>query len=410
MAFLSRALLLAAGCLCLATPASAYELKRTPAGALVHWEEASVSYSIDPSVDAAVSGGASSTLSAMTGWSGEVGAPSLHGALAGADAPTQPGLDRKNGVFFVPGGYEPAGKALAITVLTYDNESGAILDADVVFNGAYAFAVLPTTVTDTAPPKEVVTRAAHETEADTPAAVQVRGTLSTYDLEHVVGHELGHSLGMNDERTLTSSLMYRYSAPNDPSVRAPAADDVDGLSELYAKSGAEGCGGATVAPKKPSSDAARVAMLGALGLVLFVLLRARKGKAAFVVAATAAVALLAPRLEGREAKASTAAAGHARAKVVTATTTSRAGMLRTTYALATTTCRTGSCPPAGHGSAWGGTEGRITQEINGAYAPRPGDEVDVSFDGLDTLAALQPLTGRSVAKDLAVRVVTKARQ
>ena len=42
----------------------------------------------------------------------------------------KPGFDEKNGVFYMSGGYAPAGRALAITVLTYDNASGRILDAD----------------------------------------------------------------------------------------------------------------------------------------------------------------------------------------------------------------------------------------------------------------------------------------
>ena len=42
----------------------------------------------------------------------------------------------------MPDGYAPAGRALAITVLTYDNASGRILDADIIVNGSYKFAVL----------------------------------------------------------------------------------------------------------------------------------------------------------------------------------------------------------------------------------------------------------------------------
>src|SRR5690606_21498076 len=86
------------------------------------------------------------TISALSSWSGSVGAPELEVAPHDETSPTKAGFDQKNGVFFVRGGYAPAGRALAITVLTYDNRSGRILDADVIFNGAYSFEVLDANV------------------------------------------------------------------------------------------------------------------------------------------------------------------------------------------------------------------------------------------------------------------------
>src|SRR6185295_17850971 len=87
---------------------------------------------------------------------------------------------------------------------------------------------------------------------------------TVYDLHHVVAHELGHSLGMNDEMQRKDALMYRYSAPNDATMRAPAPDDIAGLAELYStrmEASGNGCGNATVAPKKPSLAASHVAMV-----------------------------------------------------------------------------------------------------------------------------------------------------
>ena len=413
MAILSRAsqVLLAGAVVLGATSAHAFEVKKTSKGTLVHWDAASVAYTIDGSVDAAVVGGSAAVLHAMGAWSGTVGAPDLHGTLAGDSAPQSPGLDHRNGVFFAQGGYAPAGKALAITLLTYDNESGSILDADVVFNGVYPFAVLP--ASSAANPATGTRSSATDGTSHGDEPVENRGTLSTYDLQHVIAHELGHSLGMNDELARPTSLMYRYSAPNDATVRTPSSDDVDGLSELYGKDLAakgEGCGGATVAPTKPGNDASRIAMLVTLGFGLFVLLRAHRRRTAFVVGAIAGVALFFPRLDGTVGVARAAtSAGHARAHVVRARTTASGGLFTTDYTLATTTCRTSACPRAGHGAVFGGTIGHVTQEVNGAYAPGVGDDVDVSFEGLSPLQALRPLAGLSVGSDLAVRVVTLAR-
>ena len=127
-----------------APDAHAFVVKKTAKGELVHWDQRTVDYTFDPSVDISVSDAVSATSSAMASWSGTVGAPDLQGHAASTvkDPPQKPGFDQKNGVFYMPGGYAPAGRALAITVLTYDNSSGRILDADIIVNGSYKFAVL----------------------------------------------------------------------------------------------------------------------------------------------------------------------------------------------------------------------------------------------------------------------------
>ena len=229
---------------------------------------------------------------------------------------------------------------------------------------------------------------------------------SLYDLHHVIAHELGHSLGMNDEMERKDALMYRYTAPNDASMREPASDDVAGLAELYStklEGKGNGCGGATVAPKKPTFAASQYAMFGALTLL------------AFVAAAAAVTVGLLPSTSGKDgrgvAKASEIEPGHARAKVVGTSTVMADGLFRTTYKLATVACRTSACPKLGHGEAWGGTVGNITQEVGGHYAPHDDDVVDVSFKKLpDVSRALRdPLAGRVSNADEAVRVVTKSR-
>lgn len=397
--------------------ASAYVVKRTSRGELVHWEQDRVEYSLDPSLSA-VEGSHEATLDAMGSWSGTVGAPDLAVKGLDADAPVKPGFDQKNGVFFMKDGYKPAGRALAITVLTYDNASGKILDADVIFNGSYRFAVL---AEPAAAEKTPDTTGAHPSATDGISHDDgATGRVDTiYDLHHVVAHELGHSLGMNDEMDRKDALMYRYSAPNDATLRAPASDDIAGLAELYSTrmdAHGNGCGGATVAAKKPTATASHVAMFGALALLAFLLFRAksdRRARLGFVFAAAAVTVALLPSTskDGRgTARASELAPGHARAKVLSTATTIENGLFKTTFELATVACRASSCPKTGRGVAWGGTVGNITQEVGGYYAPTTGSDVDVSFAKLpDGLAALKsPLTGRTHAVDETVRVVTRA--
>lgn len=396
-----------------ASDASAFEVKRTSKGELVHWESDSVFYSVDPSVALNVEGGLDATMSAMSSWSGSVGAPELRAKVSDATSPAKPGFDEKNGIFFIAGGYAPAGRALAITVLTYDNTSGRILDSDIIFNGKYSFAVLAdghardmalrTASTDTI---------THEEEIPEPATV--------YDLHHVIAHEVGHSLGMNDEMAKRETLMYRFTAPNDATMRAPTDDDISGLAELYStrlEGRGNGCGGATVAAKKPSLAAQHAAVTLALGLLVFLALRARSDRRArlgFVLAAAAAAVTLMPSVskKGGEAQATELSPGHARAKVLSTRTAIESGLMRTTFELATTVCRAASCPKKGHGEAWGGTIGHVTQEVGGFHAPKDGEDVDVSFAKLPNV--LQPLSTPigvrdAAAADAEIRVLTATR-
>lgn len=403
--------------------AEAYEVKRTPSGELVHWEERSIAYTIDSSVERAVPRAAEATAHAMDSWSGTVGAPDLEAVPTDERSPTKPGFDRRNGIFYRNGSDTPMGRALAITILTYDNVSGAILDADVVFNGSYAFAVLET-ASSTELAQETLTAAhpsntdtiTHDGEADTALPRE-----HVYDLHHVIAHELGHSLGMNDEMDRKDALMYRFSAPNDASIRAPRSDDIAGLAELYGsklEARGNGCGSATVAPKKPSSAASHAAMIATVGLLLFLVLRARSDRRArlgFVLAAATSAIAFVPDLSPARAAPPTAtstgrALGHARAKVLGTSTAIEGGLFKTTYELATTTCRAARCPKTSHGTTWGGTIGTITQEVGGYYAPSRGDEVDVSFANLPTALGpmTKPLAGRVTTDDVRVRVVTRA--
>jgi hypothetical protein len=400
--------------------AHAYSVKKTSKGELVHWDERTVDYTFDPSVDGNVQDAVNATKHAMMSWSGSVGAPELQGHTASTviDPPTKPGFDQKNGVFFMPNGYAPAGKALAITVLTYDNSSGRILDADIIVNGSYKFAVLRDAA-DIANQEKV--GGAHPSNTDGVTHQEEASSNDTvYDLHHVVAHELGHSLGMNDEMENKSALMYRYSSPNDTSLRAPASDDIEGLAELYStklQASGNGCGNATVAPKKPSLAASHFAMVGTLGLLLFLILRGRsdrRARFAFVAASALAVYAMLPTIskdQGNVARASNGTSvGQARAKVLSTSTSMESGLLKTTYKLATTACRVSSCPKLGEGFAWGGTTGNIRQEVGGQLAPAAGDDVDVSFAKLPSaLAPLSKPLGAPLSSDTGtVTVLTAA--
>jgi hypothetical protein len=159
-------------------------------------------------------------------------------------------------------------------------------------------------------------------------------------------------------------------------------------------------------------------MVATFGLLLFLVLRARTDRRArfgLVVAAAAATIAFLPAASkdgAGVARAAEADPGQARAKVLSTTTAIEDGLFKTSYAIATIACRASACPRQATGSAWGGTIGNVRQDVGGWYAPRSGDEVDVSFTKLpDALAPLaHPLGGRTDGSGPGeVRVLTPAR-
>jgi len=55
------------------------------------------------------------------------------------------------------------------------------------------------------------------------------------DLESVLTHELGHSLGLGHDNTKKTATMYEHTSPNDTSKRSLEADDREGLIKLYGR-------------------------------------------------------------------------------------------------------------------------------------------------------------------------------
>lgn len=262
-----------------ATDARAFEIKHAPSGNLVRWSRPNVSWTIDRSVQE-VLGGEGAVRTAVDAWSGQGGAPSL--TVADDQATLVPGFDRVNGIFFMPEGFGPAGDALAVTILSYDERTGEILDADIILNGKYHFA-----------PVEPV-----DPETSTLAAT---GAPATYDVGRVVAHEMGHALGLSDEPAQKAALMYPYIARSSALPTAPATDDVNGLEALYVNgprlasasasadddesmgtrtdgpSRGAGCVGAIIAPSGPRSAPRGSWVVAGLAVLALALAR-RAGK------------------------------------------------------------------------------------------------------------------------------------
>jgi hypothetical protein len=358
-------------------PAHAFELRHTSHGQPIKWSAGPVSFVVDPSVGAAVSGGGEAADRAVAAWSGAAGAPGLS-ASAGAGG-GKAAVDGQNTILYAPDGFEPAGDALAVTVLSYDDLSGAIVDADIVIDGRRPFAVLP----DGAQPPRGTSPVS--TEGGDDPDEHGRGHATPFDLTHVVTHEVGHALGLGDVPDIASAVMYAYSMPGDASGRAPGSDDLDGLDALYAGSASSpsariGCGQSSVAGGRVRDADAWGALALVLGAGVWLAMRRRAARGIVPVGA-ALLALAADPASARSATRVSATAPDARAVVVEATTRDVGGVFQTTLELAPRSCRdAGACPARAEARVWGGTIGGITQQVGEHRAPRPGDEVDVVFD------------------------------
>lgn len=334
---------------------------------------------LDPSLDIVV-GGADGVTRALAAWSKRRGAPVFEAARG--QAPRLPGYDGVSTVSFAKDGYLPAGNALAITIVSYDEASGQILDADVVINGKYAYQV-----SQKATPKSPI-----------------------YDVRRVATHEIGHALGLSDEPANKTAVMYPYvesAARSGPT--APTSDDLEGVSALYGVAPGSGDHGACAASaagfaRVPLS--ARIVVFGALGVMALAYGRRRRsprtGGAAFGALALLAVAL--PEADPRDADdAVTEEHGDAltvvdeaplalRARVAEVHTRAGDGVFRTEVVVVDPACGHPGCEPM-RVAVWGGTVNGVRQDVGGARVPVVGEWV-----GVTSIAEPSPIVGLKAAR------------
>jgi hypothetical protein len=219
--------------------ANAFVSKVAANGQPVHWSTPTVTFVVDPSIEEEVPGGAAAVSQALMAWSAVSGGPQIiviPGPKGGEAA-----VDGQNTVLFARGGYAPAGAALAVTLVNYDEQSGEIIDTDIVVNGEYDFAVLPEGAVDPYATPVLV-------EGPTVATSSEHGhhdQLGVFDLVHVLSHETGHALGLGD-MAVAGEVMYAYSTPGNAGYRVPASDDLAGVDAIYTEPQAKtGCGGSS---------------------------------------------------------------------------------------------------------------------------------------------------------------------
>ncbi len=189
-----------------AAPARAYELKEPAEGTFVRWTRGDVALHV-PYAEAVGTVDADalwdSLLIAADAWRHIGGAPPVRLVAGGPPAPDpHDGLSSVHVLSEWPA--ETYGDRLAVTVSTFDPNTGELRDTDVLINGTRTFGVL-----DEAAP-----------------------ATDRFDLPSVLTHELGHVLGL-DESEVPEATMWPLLLPGQVSPRTLDTDDEQGIVALY---------------------------------------------------------------------------------------------------------------------------------------------------------------------------------
>ena len=187
----------------------AYTQRFTVSGLPVRWSKSRVPMRVDPALGANAAESLEAGRLAFAAWGGIPNVPVL--ALEG-DTQRAPGFassgPNENGAYRVAS-LPIGGTALAVTVSTYRQDDGILLDADILVKDSRDVQLLD----------------------ELPARRDQR----RYDLASLLAHESGHVLGLGESMDDASATMWPRLALGDTSARTIEADDEAGVRAIYAE-------------------------------------------------------------------------------------------------------------------------------------------------------------------------------
>jgi len=220
--------------------ASAYTLKRTETGAVVHWRQGEVRFRVGDceGIDRADVERAAEI--AADAWRGFPGVPDIAIVRGDPGAMGYRGDGRDiNGIYLLPE-WPFRDRHLAVTASTHDVPTGQIVDTDILINGEMPFSLMN----------------------------EGRPARRRYDLASVLAHEMGHVLGLG-ETDQEGATMWPRTRRGQVDQRTLETDDEEGVLAIYGPGGEAasldaGCSISSLA--SPGTDIRFLAIALVLGL------------------------------------------------------------------------------------------------------------------------------------------------
>lgn len=337
-----------------ALPAHAYEVKRTSKGSPVHWRESRPHFVMVPTGDDSRDALTFRALSAAAAaWSEASGVPvTVERTMRDLPIGFEQRGQNHNVVRWELDEWEAESDMLALTYLRYDSNTGEIVDADVLINGAdYEW-------------------------IDRMEAPEDEG----YDLHSAMAHELGHALGLahSDVREAT---MFATTRNDETHKRDLDVDDLDAIGTLYAglefSEPAADSGGCAAAPGSRDGMLGLLVAFGLAGLL-------RKKKlavlAGLLAGGTFAVAAEAMPARGGLRTILARADAVLEGRVISQTVEQRAnGTIITVSELTVERCLAGGCPDRAVVEQPGGELGDVGLAVEGSTPLALGERVTLAL-------------------------------
>jgi hypothetical protein len=322
--------------------------------------------------------------------------------------------DNENVVVYAPAGFGPAKGALAITVLTYEEESGRIVDADVLLNGGGRYFAIFDRDESSGDPISIEGSAAAAGSSTSTAPSKT----AKFDVQSVVTHELGHFFGLGEDYEDAKATMYISTRHGEIHKRIVTKNEGAVMTALYTDEistsddrteARGGCGRAQLARTGSPSSAWIGFVVAALGLGLYAVARRARpteqralvqaGRAApgrrlrrvgaWLTAAGLITSLTPPTVEAATDEAFSR--GDAEVEIVDSKPRWVDGLVETELTYRVTTCHVATCPVGDQRIvALGGKLDGVIQMVGPFAIPQVGTRVALGLrDGRGLMQTLR---------------------
>jgi hypothetical protein len=205
MKFLRAFLLFTLPILLIASSSWGYTLRLTESGDVVSWEQDNVVICLDESLSEIgdLKQVGDLIAEAFATWEGSGALPTVFEVVeCSSTGDGVSGHDRRNVVSAISGRWPYESHANAVTLVSYDSSTGAIVDVDIIFHAGVDWSL-------TNIPSE-----------------------NAYDFLDTATHEVGHAIGL-EHSEVQRATMYEVTTPGSVRRRTLHDDDISGVTAIY---------------------------------------------------------------------------------------------------------------------------------------------------------------------------------